>query len=152
MKNRNSGVDGGFTFIEILVVLTIVAILSVVAIPRIFGAKEKSRHAGCDHNYTSLTSEVVNEMDTRPGDPNAAQNSITVSVNRHEGAASSGGNRDPNPRNLSQSAYVDGGICGSIVATPSSTCQVLFCASSSNNVLVQQFEQGALRTFRIATQ
>ncbi len=101
----------GFTLVELLLVIAVIAILSAIAIPQLLGAREKSRVSTCDALFHALDGEIANEMDRvvnasnhQPscGDMRTSWNDIAIMrcvSQKHAG--------EDNPRNNRLRAYIN---------------------------------------------
>ena len=54
----------GFSMIELLIVVAIIAIIAGIALPQLLGAREKAWRAACDDNYKALSGERSPGFDT----------------------------------------------------------------------------------------
>lgn len=128
--------SGGFTFIEIMVVVGILLIIAAIAVPQLVRARTNSANRACDAIYKALNGEISNEMNkvllqgvatscgTGPGsDPAAAARDCVLG--RHT--------KESNPRNKSQRAYTT-----SNVDTDPTSCQVQLTATGTNTVVFTQ--------------
>ena len=66
---RKLGKNGGFTIVEMLIVVAIIAILIAISIPMFSAALERTRHAVDDANYRDAISLANIEYLTRQSDP-----------------------------------------------------------------------------------
>lgn len=97
MSNKNLKSDKGFTLIEVIVVLVIIAILMSIAIPSILGYIEKTKKTACEANRLTLykdlcmslvsneplTQEYANKIlsEAEPVCPSGGTVSITINNN-----------------------------------------------------------------------
>lgn len=127
---------GGFTAIEMLVVVAILSILAAIGVPQLMRARTNAQNRTCDATYRALNGEISNEMNkvllqgvptscnTGPGsDPATAARDCVLT--RHV--------REKNPRNKSQLAYTT-----SAVDTDGNSCQVQLTATGNNTVVFTQ--------------
>ena len=141
----------GFSLVELLVILTIVAVLAAVAIPQLLGALEKRRTALCDNLYVALNGDVANELDAlsagkpEPRCPRARTRDdiidcmVTLYANER------------NPRNRQQPAYTS-----DPTGTSADSCQVMLVPRVTSTGLeyigFQQYvraESATSRTFSL---
>lgn len=61
LRKRNK--EGGFTLIELMIVISVIGILAVVLIPRLGGVKDSARYAGVITNVKSVEVYIVGNID-----------------------------------------------------------------------------------------
>jgi len=66
IERRNTGNEEGFTLIELMVVVLIIAILIAIAIPTFLGARERAQNRSAQSNVrNALTAEKTSYTDTQ---------------------------------------------------------------------------------------
>ena len=143
--------QGGFTLIEILVVVAIIALLGAIAVPQLLGAREKAKHGACLGAMHVLDPELMNTMEgyEANGLEDAADETIVTVIERLESAQTVS-----NPRNVMELGYerVEG---PNYIPTPESTCTVFMYDATagtlydSPTIVVTAYERGVY-SFRIS--
>jgi type IV pilus assembly protein PilA len=72
LKNRRK--DGGFTLIELMIVIAVIGILAIVLVPKMSNVKDSAKAAGVTTNAKSIEMFVVANIDkwSQSADPDAA--------------------------------------------------------------------------------
>jgi prepilin-type N-terminal cleavage/methylation domain-containing protein len=91
MKKIRSKKNAGFTLIEIMIVVLIIAILLAIAIPNFLRARETSRAKSCQGNMRQIeTAKEQWAMDTRAKSSDTPTDAMLVPDYIREGAAGAG--------------------------------------------------------------
>ena len=144
----------GFTLLELLVVVAIVAILAAIAVPQLLGAREKARVATCDAIFTDLAGEVAHVLENKLSQGGQPSNATGEIANRYA-------NRVKNPRNRSLRAYeqllvANSTQCQAVYDVFNQPCYVMLCAEAIGTErdevwVAQRPDVGApFRTYTIA--
>src|SRR5262245_43038337 len=67
MRKRYFGVPGGFTLVELLVVIAVIAVLTALLLPALGSAKEKGRRTACLSNLREVALAARLYMDDNDG-------------------------------------------------------------------------------------
>ncbi len=131
----------GFSLVEMLVVVAILAIIAAIAVPQLTKARTTAANRTCDSIFKALNGDIGNEMNkvllqgvatscgTGPTS-NPAQDALDCVLGKHT--------TEKNPRNRNQRAFTT-----SAVDSDANSCQVQLTTSGNNTVT---FTQRAYKT------
>jgi len=88
MRNlMNRKKDGGFTLIELMIVIAVIGILAVVLVPRMTSARDSAKNAGVTTNAKSIEAYVVANIDRWALDTTDPDGTATTAINGQFGAS-----------------------------------------------------------------
>ncbi len=138
--------DGGFTLIELMIVIAVIGILAVVLVPKVGGIKTSAKTAGLDVNVRTVQAYAESRI-TKWSKDGSAQDVVDSEINT---AMTSGNNVLENPIDGKKTtAYVQSGatnaVAGSVYvivnpSTAGSTYKVTIYALESNNNVFKTVE------------
>jgi len=124
--------QGGFTLVELMVVIVIVGVLSAVALPQFMGVKDKAKLNTQIAELAGLARECSSAIIAEGPYPSAnsgtTNTGLTISGNCNGGDGASAPSADVNY--TTSSASISGAKCGSLSITSGKKCQATVASSS----------------------
>lgn len=78
--------DGGFTLIELMIVIAVIGILAVVLVPKMANVKDNAKATGVTTNAKSIEAFIVANIDKWTLDTNATDTTVINAINEKFGA------------------------------------------------------------------